>query len=145
MSPAPARSAAELAPGAVVARRVTFTEAMVAGFAALVDDSAPVHVDAAFARASGFSGRIVHGFLLGSVFSGMLGQELPGPYSVINTVNLKMRRPVAQGETVDYEVRVEQVSEAVGAVVLTLLARNAAGETVLSGKATCSFPRRSRP
>lgn len=132
-----------LIPGTAVFRTKTFSQETVAAFGALIDDYAPIHFDETFAREGGFSGRLVHGFLLGSVFSGMLGQQLPGPLSVINTVTLKMHRPTVIGESLEYQVKVEQFSEAVGAVVLTLSAKNSNGEIMISGKATCSFPRRA--
>ena len=131
-----------LIPGAAVSRTKTFNQETVVAFGALIDDYAPIHFDETFAKEGGFSGCLVHGFLLGSVFSGMLGQQLPGPLSVINTVTLKMHKPTVVGESLEYQVRVEQFSEAVGAVVLALSAKNSIGEIMISGKATCSFPRR---
>lgn len=132
-----------LTPGTAVSRTKTFTHDMVAAFGALVDDHAPIHFDQTFAKEGGFSGCLVHGFLVGSMFSGMLGQQLPGPLSVINTLTLKMHKPTLVGETLEFQVKVEQFSEAVGAVVLTLSAKNSIGEIMISGKATCSFPRRA--
>ena len=131
-----------LIPGTAVSCTKTFNPETVSAFGALVDDHAPIHFDESFARDGGFSGCVVHGFLLGSVFSGILGQQLPGPLSVINTVTLKLHRPTLIGESLEYQVKVDQFSEAVGAVVLSLSAKNSLGEIVISGKATCSFPQR---
>jgi enoyl-CoA hydratase len=126
--------------GQTAGREFEFTEERVKSFADLVGDHAPVHGDPAFAQRQGFEQRIVHGLFLGSIFSGLLGEELPGPRSVINTVSLKYHQPVAIGQTVRYEVSVKRVSEAVGAVVLELKARRPDGETCVSGSATCSLP-----
>ena len=52
-------------------RGVTVTEAHVVGFAGLVGDHYPLHVDEEFARASRFGQRIAHGFLVLSACSGM--------------------------------------------------------------------------
>jgi enoyl-CoA hydratase len=131
-----------LIPGTTVCFTKTFNREIVLAFGALVDDYAPIHFDETFAKEGGFAGCVVHGFLLGSVFSGMLGQQLPGPLSVINTVTLKMHRPTLIGESLEYQVKVDQFSEAVGAVVLSLTAKNSIGEIAISGKATCSFPKR---
>lgn len=122
----------------------TFTEEAVARFAELVGDFAPVHVDAEFAQAQGFPGRLVHGLFVGAIFSGILGQQLPGPRSVINSLSLKMHAPVTIGETLSYQVSVKQVSEAAHAVILEMAASNGSGVTVCRGQSTCSFPAPAR-
>jgi acyl dehydratase len=134
------RTVSDIVEGQSASRTVELSAALVDGFAALAGDRAPVHLDEAFAKARGFEGRIAHGFLVGSMFSGLLGQELPGPNSVIAAITLKMHKPALVGERATCTVRVEQVSEAVGAVVLALEARGADGTLLQSGRATCTFP-----
>jgi len=131
---------AALAPGQTAERDYAFTAERVGAFSDLVSDHAPVHFDADFAGKRGFPGRIVHGFFLSSIFSGMLGEELPGPASVINQTSLKVHSPVAVGQTVRFQVAVTQVTPAVRAVVLKLTASAADGKAILSGTAICSFP-----
>jgi 3-hydroxybutyryl-CoA dehydratase len=126
--------------GQVAERQMLFTEEAVATFAGLVDDHAPVHFDKEFAVAQGFEGCIAHGFLTSAAFSGLLGEQLPGPKSIINSVNLKMHKPISIGDMVTYRVTIDQVSEAVGAVVLSLSAVKQTGEQAVTGKAMCSFP-----
>ena len=126
--------------GDKVERAFAFTPETIGAFSDLVGDKAPVHFDEGFAKSQGFDGRIVHGFLVGSIFSGMLGEELPGPRSVINSLSLKFHRPIYVGETVNYEVAVCQVSPAARAFVLTLKVTNAKGEQNVSGQSICSFP-----
>lgn len=128
-------------PGQTAERVYAFTPERVAVFADMLNDHAPVHFDADYATARGFPGRIVHGFFLSAPFSGLLGEELPGPASVINQTSIKVHAPVAVGETLRYQVSVTQVTPAVRAVVLKLDARGADGKAVLSGSAICSFPR----
>jgi 3-hydroxybutyryl-CoA dehydratase len=130
-----------LAPGQIAERDYAFTSERVGAFADMVNDHAPVHVDADFAKARGFPGRIVHGFLLSAPFSGLLGEELPGPASVINQTTVKLHHPVAVGETLRFQVSVTQVTPAVRAAVLKLTALGSDGKVMLSGSAVCSFPR----
>jgi acyl dehydratase len=54
-----------------VYRGVTVTEAHIVGFAGLVGDHYPLHVDEEFAKRSRFGERIAHGFLVLSLCSGM--------------------------------------------------------------------------
>lgn len=131
---------ADLKVGMSAQRRFRFCADVVDRFAALVEDRAPVHCDAAFAAGLGFKDRIAHGFLVSSVFSGLLGQSLPGPRSVINSVSVKLHAPVYPGEELLFRVSVKQLAEAVRAVVLDLSADGCCGAVVVRGTATCSFP-----
>ena len=131
----------DLEVGQKAVREYQFTPERVDAFADLVGDHAPIHTDETFARSKGFVGKIVHGLFVGSIFSGLLGEELPGPRSVINSLLLKYRGPVPVGATVRYEAQVKQIVVAVGAVVLDLKASLEDGTLCISGTTTCSFPK----
>ena len=133
----------DLSVGMLVARSYLFSEERVRAFANLVDDMAPVHTDAAFASLQGFEGKIVHGLFVQSPISGMLGNEIPGANSVINSLNMKMHRPVLVGQTVEYRVEIVALTHAVMAVTLSF-SGVVEGEVVISGKALCSFPKSGR-
>ena len=55
-----------------------FTEEDVIQFANISKDTNPIHLDEKFAAASVFGQRIVQGMLSASLFSGLIGVELPG-------------------------------------------------------------------
>jgi 3-hydroxybutyryl-CoA dehydratase len=129
----------DLSDGMISERSYLFTEQRVEAFAALVNDKAPVHVDLKFAKNQGFEGRIVHGLFVQSVISGMLGNEIPGPRSVINNVTMKMHNPVLVGQTVNYKIEITALTPAVAAVSLSFLGM-VDERIVISGKALCSFP-----
>ena len=120
-------------------KKITFDREKVSSFANLVDDHAPIHQDEDFAKRQGFETTLVHGMFINSQFSGLLGQQLPGQKTVLNTINGKFHKPVHIGESVTFIVEVKQIVPAVKAVVLTLSAKTREGETVFSGSATCSF------
>jgi 3-hydroxybutyryl-CoA dehydratase len=123
--------------GSAFDRSVRFTEEMVAAFAALTGDRAPVHVDHASAIEMGFKGRIVHGFLVSAMYSEILGCHLPGPNSVIQKVNIDLIAPVFIGDTIDFRAVVTRVTESVRAVSLSLSATNSSGTLVNRGTAVC--------
>jgi 3-hydroxybutyryl-CoA dehydratase len=125
---------------AFVQQDVIFSEEDVRLFAAVVADSAAVHFDSAFAQAQGYERPIVHGLLVASRFSRLMGMFLPGESSVIQSVQLNYRRPVYADTTVRYRVRVDRVVEAVGAIILILTA-TCADEIVCEGKAQCVLRR----
>lgn len=129
--------------GGTASLEFSFTPEVVAQYANLIGDHAPVHFDAEFARGRGFADRIVHGMFIASLFSGLLGNELPGAHSVINQLTIKLHRAVVVGDTLRYLVTVAQVTPSVRAVMLKLEARSLQGDLVLSGSAVCSLPRRS--
>jgi enoyl-CoA hydratase len=131
-----------LQPGMKFSHQFQFSTEKVEAFSELVGDTAPIHFDETFAQKQGFEGCIVHGLLISSVFSGILGQQLPGPNSVINTISLKYPLPVLVGELINLTVEIKQLSEAVGVVVLSLSGLNEADQKVISGQANCSFPNR---
>ena len=134
------RSFADLSVGLASERSYLFSEQRVEAFSKLVDDKAPVHVDVDFAKSQGFEGKIVHGLFVQAIISGMLGNEIPGPKSVINNLSMKMHNPVLVGQTVNYRVEITALTPAVAAVTLSFT--GVVGETiVISGKALCSFPK----
>jgi 3-hydroxybutyryl-CoA dehydratase len=129
----------QISAGQSVVRTVTIDAGMVQAFADLTGDRAPVHLDSVHARALGYSGPIAHGMLVASMYSRLLGQELPGPNTVILKLALDMVKPVDIGETLDYKVAVARTVESMRAVSLDLSATNGRGEVVSRGSAVCVF------
>lgn len=132
-------SFSELSVGMTSKRSYLFTEQRVDAFSTLVDDKAPVHTDTEFAKSQGFEGRIVHGLFVQSLISGMLGNEIPGPRSVINNLSMKMHHPVLIGQTVNYQIEIIALTQAVSAISLSFSGM-VNEKVVISGKALCSFP-----
>lgn len=128
--------AVPLSADAVVEQDVTFTGADLDAFARLSGDRAAVHFDPAFATTRGFPGRIVHGLLISSRFSRLMGMFLPGEESVILSLTLQYRRPIAVDTPVRFRIELERLVESVGAVVLKLSATSH-GEVAAEGRAQC--------
>ena len=88
----------------VVGQSVSFSKkisaADVAAFATLTGDHNPLHVDAAFAKASKFNRQISHGLLVQSSLSTLAGMHLPGKHSLILEVKSQFKKPVFIDETV---------------------------------------------
>lgn len=88
-------------------RRV-ISEEDVRTFGSLVGDYNPIHTDKNAAKAAGFDSPVVCGMLAGSLFSGLLGSELPGPQSVYFGQTLRFVAPVLVGDEVEARVTVTQ-------------------------------------
>jgi 3-hydroxybutyryl-CoA dehydratase len=69
------------------------TEAMVEKFSNLSGDLNPLHMDNEFAESSLFKKRIVHGMLLSSFFSQLIGMKLPGKNALYFSQTLNFRSP----------------------------------------------------
>jgi len=118
---------------------VEVTEAAVAEFVRLSGDDAPFHTDPAAARAAGFRGRLVHGALLGSFVSRLVGTILPGPRSVLQRMDLTFRRPVVAPAALELKATVKQVSPAVRSVRMAIEVRDGTGALVASGETSHSI------
>ena len=72
---------------------INITESMVEKFSNLSGDLNPLHMDNKFAGSSSFNKRIVHGMLLASFFSQLIGMKLPGKNALYFSQTLNFRSP----------------------------------------------------
>jgi len=72
---------------------IKITESMVEKFSNLSGDLNPLHMDNQFAESSSFKKRIVHGMLLASFFSQLIGMKLPGKNALYFSQTLNFLSP----------------------------------------------------
>lgn len=77
---------------------VDVTAEMLNRFADLSGDRNPLHVDAEFARASGFHDRVAYGMLTASFYSTLVGMYLPGRRALLQGVDASFVAPVFPGD-----------------------------------------------
>ncbi len=118
----------------------TFSSTEVVDFAELSGDRNPVHLDEAFAATTRFGGRIVHGMLVASLFSTLLGTELPGDGTIYLGQTLKFRAPVRLGDTVIATVTIIALRPDKPLATLRTEAHLADGTLVVEGEATVLLP-----
>ncbi len=128
----------DLREGMEATSEVVLDDHLVKQFIGLTGDRAPAHIDSEAATRMGFADRIVHGFLVASQFSTLLGTCLPGPRTVIQSIELDFRRPVLVGQRVFYHVKVRRLVPAVATAILELCAE-VNREPVVQGLAKCVF------
>ena len=117
------------------------SEQDVVKFADVSGDRNPVHLDEAYARATRFKGRIVHGMLSASFFSTTIASRLPGPGTIYLTQNLSFRAPVRIGDRVKARVTVIDIIRDKARVMLKTVCH--VGETVvIDGDALVMVPSR---
>lgn len=110
-------------------------------FAEVSGDTNPVHLDAAYAAATPFQGRIAHGMLSAAYISAVLGTKLPGPGAIYLSQSLKFRRPVKIGDPVVARVTVQALDERRGHVTFATVCQ-VDGKTVVDGEAVIMVPKK---
>src|SRR6266567_27282 len=113
----------------------TITENDILLFALVSGDHNPIHLDADYAEQSFFGKRIAHGFLIGSLISAVLGNDLPGPGSIYLGQTLRFLAPIHIGDTVTVTIKVVALREDKRIVTLHTACTNQHGTLVLSGEA----------
>lgn len=114
-----------------------FSAEDVAAFARLSGDDNPIHLDAAAAVAAGFEREVVHGVLVTSLLSRLLGTRLPGPGTILLEQDLRFRRPVYVGDRL--RAAVEVVTVRADKPVITLRSWVESTEVVVDGTSTVLF------
>ena len=97
--------------GATVSIEHAFTAHDVAAFIELSGDDNPIHVSEMAARAAGFERPVVHGVLVVSLLSRLLGTSLPGPGTILLGQTLRFLRPVYAGDLLRASVEVTHVRD----------------------------------
>jgi len=117
----------------------TITEDDILLFALVSGDHNPIHLDAEYAEKTLFGKRIAHGFLIGSLISAVLGNDMPGPGSIYLGQTLKFLAPIHIGDTVTVTVKVVAIREDKRIITLHTNCTNQQGTLVLSGEATVKY------
>ena len=94
--------------GDVEALTRIFTRADVCHYATLIGDTNPIHICDAAAVAAGFDRCVVHGVLVGAMFSNLMGMRLPGPNSIYLQQTFEFIAPVLVLEEVTATVQVKE-------------------------------------
>lgn len=114
----------------------TITESDVYVFAGVSGDFNPVHINKEYAEQTVFKKQIVHGALLNSYISNVIGMKLPGTGTIYLEQNSKFVKPVYIGETISVCVEVQEViKEKKGIHKLATTIINQNGEICVEGYA----------
>jgi len=87
-------------------------------FARLSGDFNPLHVDEDFGKKSPFGNNIVHGMLVGSLFSALIGMHCPGKNSVYMSQTLNFKKPIYHDDIILVRGTVINKNDAVKMVTL---------------------------
>lgn len=126
---------ADIAIGQVFEVERSFSAQDVQAFAAVSGDHSPLHVDPAYAAGTEFGRNVVHGILLASLFSQLVGMRVPGKHALYMGQDLTFRRPVLVDEPIRAIAKVTAKSEATSTLVLNTEIRSADDRVVVMGTA----------
>jgi len=90
----------EITVGMKAAHDYVITQEIYEHFLAAFQDHSSVHVDEAFARSRGFSGKVMHGSLLNGFVSHFVGMHFPGQSSLLLSVDLRFSHPSYLGDAI---------------------------------------------
>ncbi len=129
------RSYESIAPGAEAEFSRVVTASDVQRFADLTGDFNPLHMDAQYAGATRFGERIVHGMLIASHFSTLVGMYLPGRRALYVSQQVCFAKPVRLGERVTFRGRVRKKTDALRMLDIDTTVMNDCGEELVRGSA----------
>ena len=119
----------------------TFTEGDVLDFADISGDKNPVHIDKLAAQKSIFGQRVVHGALVASLSSSILGTKMPGEGTIYLAQDNKFTAPVFIGDTIVATCEIIEIIKEKNIVKLATTAVNQHGKLVIKGIATVMAPK----
>ncbi len=102
----------EIREGMSFSRAYELTPDVLDSFVGAFADVNPLHMDADYARARGFKGRVVHGAVLNGFLSHFVGMVFPGKGAMLASSNVRYVGPSYAGETVELQAVVQHKSEA---------------------------------
>ena len=115
--------------GARATRRFHITQESKTAFGNIIDDHNPIHSDPEAAKAAGFPSTICYGMFAGSLFSGLMAQELPGPGTIYLSQNLRFTAPVFVGDDLEVIAEVKEFRKDKGLISFVNIVQKTNPET----------------
>ena len=112
---------------------INITESMVEKFSDLSGDLNPLHMDNKFAESSSFNKRIVHGMLLASFFSQLIGMKLPGKNALYFSQTLNFRSPCYIDDEIEIVGKVTEKSDSTQIITVSTSIFNKSKTCLIDG------------
>ena len=113
--------------------QVVITESLVNDFAKITGDFSPIHINEDFAKSRKFKGRVVHGMLLASFLSQMVGMYLPGKHAIYLSQSLEFHNPCFINDKITISSVITDKSEATKIIKINSEIINEKNEILLNG------------
>ena len=112
---------------------IKITQSMVDDFAKLSGDFSPLHVDEKYAKSTKFQNKVVHGMLLASFLSRMVGMYMPGKHALYASQSLEFQNPCFVGDEITVSSVVNDKSNSTKIIKIESKIINTKNETLLHG------------
>lgn len=112
---------ADLAVGTGISFRCRWSAAELDAFAALSGDYSPIHMSNEVAGAQGFTGRVVHGMLMASWCSTVVGMFLPGRNGVLTSCAVDFLEPASLQSEMLVSAKIGYLSRAARLLKITTI------------------------
>ena len=113
---------------------VIITQSLVDDFAKISGDYSPIHMNEEFAKLTKFGKKIVHGMLLASLLSRMVGMYLPGKYALYSSQTLEFHNPCFVGDKITVSSIVNDKSESTKIIKIETKITNKNKDILLYGE-----------
>ena len=113
--------------------KITVTASLVDDFAKLSGDLNPLHIDENFAKSKKFKDRVVHGMLLASFLSRMVGMYLPGKNALYLSQSLEFHNACFVNDEITVHSTVTDKSESTKIIKIESRILNDENEMLLNG------------
>lgn len=110
------------------------TSEIVDAFAQFSGDYNPLHMEDDFARHTTYQRRVVHGMIIASYVSTLIGTQLPGAGALWNQQSFRWRVPVFIGDDLEISLTVQHKSQATNTITVEVKAINQHGVIVMDGE-----------
>jgi len=113
--------------------KITITKSMVDEFAKISGDFNPLHTDEKYAESTKFGKRLVHGMLLASFLSQMVGMYLPGKNALYSSQTLEFHNPCFVGNEISVISKVIDKSQSTKIIKIESKISNEENKLLLYG------------
>lgn len=121
--------------GQSVEREFEITDDVIDQFAQLSGDTSEIHMSDELAQGRGFKARVMHGVLQASFVSAMIGTQLPGHRSLLQSLEMKYLHPCYVGDKITIKLKITDVHESVKTVIAMISIVNGKNKVMTKGKA----------
>ena len=108
-------------------------------YAKLTGDYNPLHIDSEYAGKTKFGKRVVHGMLVASFISTMVGTVFPGEGALYLGQEIKFRKPVFINDIIQVKTEVTHKVDSSKMLEMKTTITNQRGETLITGKARVTW------
>jgi len=116
-----------------------FSKSEVKKFAEISQDFNPLHLDEEYAKKTIFGKCIVHGMLVASLFSGILGSKFPGIGTIYLSQTLNFLKPIFLDEDITIRIEIIELREDKPIAKLKTICLNSKAELAVDGVAVVKY------